>query len=101
MSRSVAWRRTCSDAASWHQDEAISATIYILREIGPTGFLLKDDAEDKKVRVFIGDPHKCSCSAFVKERDVCKHICWVLLKKFRVPRHNPGGLLFHMSNYIS
>jgi len=90
MSRSIPWRRTCSDAVSWHQDEALSATIFILREIGPTGFLLKDDAEEKKVRVLLGDRHSCSCSQFTKERDLCKHICWILLKKFRTPRNNPG-----------
>ncbi|XP_038077453.1 E3 ubiquitin-protein ligase Zswim2-like [Patiria miniata] len=89
MARSVAWRRTISDAASWHQDQAQSATIYILRETGPTGFLLKEEGETKKVKVFLGDPHSCTCSVFKKERDLCKHICWVLLKKFRVPRENP------------
>ncbi|XP_022080049.1 E3 ubiquitin-protein ligase Zswim2-like [Acanthaster planci] len=89
MARSVAWRRTVSDAASWHQDQALSATIYILRETGPTGFLLKEEGEAKKVKVFLGDPHSCTCSVFQKERDLCKHICWVLLKKFRVPRQNP------------
>ena len=51
MSRSVAWRRQLTDAASWHQDEALNATIYILREMGPTGFLLKEEGETKKYKV--------------------------------------------------
>lgn len=51
MSRSVVWRREASDAASWHQDEAVNATIYILREMGPTGFLLKEEGESKKFKV--------------------------------------------------
>ncbi|XP_071477687.1 E3 ubiquitin-protein ligase Zswim2-like [Diadema antillarum] len=87
--RSVLWQRTVSDAVSWHQDEAQSATIYILRETGPTGFLLKEEGESKKIKVLLGDPHKCTCSVFLREKELCKHICWVLLKKFRVDRHNP------------
>lgn len=93
MSRSVAWRRTVSDAASWHQDEASSATIYILREVGPTGFLLKEEGEQKYFKVFLGDPHTCTCSVYKKEKDLCKHICWVIMKKFRVSRQNPSKLL--------
>ncbi|XP_033639641.1 uncharacterized protein LOC117300072 [Asterias rubens] len=89
MARSVSWRRTVSDNLSWRQDQAQSATIYILRETGPTGFLLKEEGETKKFKVFLGDPHSCTCPVFKKERDLCKHICWVLLKKFRVPRQNP------------
>ncbi|KAK3108108.1 hypothetical protein FSP39_001414 [Pinctada imbricata] len=89
MSRSVAWRRTCSDAVFWRQTQALNATIYILRETGPTGFLLKEDGESKPVKVFLGDPHNCTCPTFKKERDLCKHICWLILKKFRVPQTNP------------
>lgn len=36
--------------------------------------------------VFLGNPHNCTCSVFKKEKDLCKHICWILLKKFRVDR---------------
>ncbi|XP_072029613.1 E3 ubiquitin-protein ligase ZSWIM2-like [Amphiura filiformis] len=89
MARSVSWRRSPSDAASWHQDQSQTAIIYILRETGPTGFLLKEEGETKKYKVFLGDPHTCTCPVFHKEKDLCKHICWVLLKKFRVPRENP------------
>jgi E3 ubiquitin-protein ligase ZSWIM2 len=41
-------------------------------------------------QVFLGDPHSCTCSTFLKDRDLCKHICWLILKKFRVPQNNPG-----------
>lgn len=51
MSRSVPFRRTVSDAVSWRQDQAMNATIYILREMGPTGFLLKEEGETKKFKV--------------------------------------------------
>ncbi|KAJ8024520.1 E3 ubiquitin-protein ligase Zswim2 [Holothuria leucospilota] len=88
MSRSVPFRRTATDAVSWRQDQAQNATIYILREMGPTGFLLKEEGETKKFKVFLGDPHTCTCPVFKKEKDLCKHICWVLLKKFRIPRED-------------
>nr|XP_033800189.1 E3 ubiquitin-protein ligase ZSWIM2 isoform X2 [Geotrypetes seraphini] len=86
MSRRTSWRRTVNEVVNWHQDQALSTTIYILREIGPTGFLLKEDEELKNFKVLLGDPHSCSCSTFAKEKDLCKHICWVLLKKFKLPR---------------
>jgi len=90
MSRSVVWRRTCSIVAKHHQEQAVSATMYILREIGPTGFLIKEESESKNVQVFLGEPHRCTCTTFKKENDLCKHICWLLLKKFSVPPHDPG-----------
>ncbi|CAK8689624.1 unnamed protein product [Clavelina lepadiformis] len=88
MSRSVSWQRAPSDAVSWRQDQALSSTIYILREIGPTSFLLKEDGAAKKVKASLGDPHLCNCSEFKKERSPCKHICWLLLKKFKLNRQN-------------
>ena len=51
MARSVPYRRSASDAASWRQDQALNATIYILREIGPTGYILKEEGEQKKFKV--------------------------------------------------
>lgn len=36
----------------------------------------------------MGDQHQCSCSAFQRDRELCKHICWLLLKRYRVPRTN-------------
>ncbi|XP_010226656.1 PREDICTED: E3 ubiquitin-protein ligase ZSWIM2 [Tinamus guttatus] len=38
------------------------------------------------VSVVLGEPHACSCAAFRKERGLCKHLCWILLKKYRLPR---------------
>ncbi|XP_050419026.1 E3 ubiquitin-protein ligase Zswim2 [Patella vulgata] len=89
MARSVAWRRTLNDIVCWRQAEASNATIYILRETGPTAFLLKEEGEQKNVKAFLGDPHSCTCAQFRKDKDLCKHICWLLLKKFRVPKENP------------
>ena len=51
MTRTVAWQRAPSDTVSWRQDQALNATIYILRELGPTSFLLKEDGQAKKFKV--------------------------------------------------
>lgn len=51
MARSVQWRRTASDLVSWRQDQGLEATIYIVREQGPTAFLLKEEGANKPVRV--------------------------------------------------
>ena len=51
MSRAAAWQHNLSDAISWHQDQALSSMFFILREVGPTSFLLKEDGSDKKFKV--------------------------------------------------
>ncbi|XP_061413043.1 E3 ubiquitin-protein ligase ZSWIM2 isoform X2 [Lethenteron reissneri] len=88
MSRSVRWRREASDLVSWSQDQALNTTMYILRQFGPTGFMLQEEGQRSTVKVLLGDPHHCSCQTFCKEKDLCKHICWLLLKKFRLPREH-------------
>uniref|UniRef100_A0A8C7PGF0 Zinc finger, SWIM-type containing 2 n=1 Tax=Oncorhynchus mykiss TaxID=8022 RepID=A0A8C7PGF0_ONCMY len=70
MFRKTVWKNTVSDAVSWHQDEALNTTMFILKEYGPTGFLLKEEGEPKNFKVFLGDPHT------------------VLLRKFRLPREH-------------
>jgi E3 ubiquitin-protein ligase ZSWIM2 len=89
MARSCPYRREVSDACNWHQDEALNSTIFILHQTGPTGFLLKEEGEHKNFKVFLGDVHTCTCPVFKKEKDLCKHICWLLLKRFRVLRSDP------------
>ncbi|XP_061082942.1 E3 ubiquitin-protein ligase ZSWIM2 [Conger conger] len=86
MFRKTLWRHTVSDVVHLHQDRALNTTIFILKEYGPTGFLLKEEGESKKFKVCLGNPHTCTCLTYVKERDLCKHICWVLMRKFRLPR---------------
>ncbi|XP_007963768.3 E3 ubiquitin-protein ligase ZSWIM2 [Chlorocebus sabaeus] len=86
-------RRHLSERLSWHQDQALSSSIYLLREMGPTGFLLREEEpEYMDFRVFLGDPHVCNCSTFLKGGELCKHICWVLLKKFKLPRNHESAL---------
>lgn len=51
MNRKRVWRKAASDAVSWHQDESLKTTVFILKEFGPTGFLLKEDREPKNYKV--------------------------------------------------
>ncbi|XP_025785160.1 E3 ubiquitin-protein ligase ZSWIM2 [Puma concolor] len=86
-------RRHLSNHLSWQQDLALSGSIYLLREMGPTGFLLREEEpENRDFRVFLGNPHVCNCSTFLKGGELCKHICWVLLKKFKLPRNHECAL---------
>ncbi|XP_023568047.1 E3 ubiquitin-protein ligase ZSWIM2 isoform X2 [Octodon degus] len=85
-------RRHPSDSLSWRQDQALGSSVYLLREIGPTGFLLREEEpEIGDFRVFLGNPHVCNCSTFLKGGELCKHICWILLKKFRLPRNHESA----------
>lgn len=52
MSRTKPWRHALSDVACASQAFAASATMYILRQTGPTGFLLKEEGETKDFKVF-------------------------------------------------
>ncbi|KFO27949.1 E3 ubiquitin-protein ligase ZSWIM2 [Fukomys damarensis] len=85
-------RRHPSDCLSWQQDQALGSSIYLLREMGPTGFLLREEEpENGDFRVFLGNPHVCNCSTFLKGGELCKHICWILLKKFKLPRNHESA----------
>ena len=97
MSRSFPWRHTSSDVVHARQLQAIQARIYVLQENGPTAFTVKEHDSPKKLRVTLGDPCACTCSTFIRERELCIHILWVMLKVFRIPPENPiswqGGLV--------
>ncbi|XP_008063885.1 E3 ubiquitin-protein ligase ZSWIM2 [Carlito syrichta] len=85
-------RRRLSASLSWRQDQALGSSIYLLRQMGPTGFLLREEEpENREFRVFLGNPHVCNCSTFLKGGELCKHICWVLLKKFKLPRNHESA----------
>ncbi|XP_029307038.1 LOW QUALITY PROTEIN: E3 ubiquitin-protein ligase ZSWIM2 [Cottoperca gobio] len=84
MFRRSAWRHTVSDAVRFHQEQALNTTMFVLKTFGPTRFLL-GEGETTTFRVCLGDPHACSCSVFIKEQVPCKHICWVLMRRFKLP----------------
>ncbi|XP_051022308.1 E3 ubiquitin-protein ligase ZSWIM2 [Acomys russatus] len=85
-------QRYLSKSLIRQQDQALSSSIYLLRQIGPTGFLLREEEpESGDFRVLLGNPHECNCPTFLKRRELCKHICWVLLKKFKLPRNHESA----------
>ncbi|CAF1414770.1 unnamed protein product [Rotaria magnacalcarata] len=88
MSRSMPYRLECPEKCLQTQDDALNSTFFILRQTGPTAFVIKED-DERIFKVFLGDQHQCSCNAFQRDRELCKHLCWLLLKRFRVPRTNP------------
>ncbi|XP_017295642.2 E3 ubiquitin-protein ligase ZSWIM2 [Kryptolebias marmoratus] len=88
MLRRTGCRNTASDAVRSHQDQALDTTMFLIRSCGPAAFLLRENGEARDLKVCLGDPHTCSCSVFSREREPCKHICWVLLRKFRLPREH-------------
>lgn len=51
MSRSVSWRRLCTDLVSERIQEALHSVVYILHQTGPTGYVIKKEGEDKKHKV--------------------------------------------------
>ncbi|KAK1336464.1 hypothetical protein QTO34_002493 [Cnephaeus nilssonii] len=85
-------RRHLSRRLSRAQDRALGGSIFLLRESGPTGFLLREEEPAfRDFRVFLGNPHTCNCPAFQKGAELCKHICWILLKKFKLPRNHESS----------
>ncbi|CAF3787582.1 unnamed protein product [Rotaria sordida] len=88
MSRSLPYRLECPEKCLQAQDDALNSTFFILRQTGPTAFVIKED-DERIFKAFLGDQHQCTCNVFQRDRDLCKHICWLLLKRFRVPRTNP------------
>ena len=51
MSRRRPWRRTCPDVVESRINQAMQSRIYIVNQTGPTGFVIKEDANDKKYKV--------------------------------------------------
>ncbi|XP_044301134.1 E3 ubiquitin-protein ligase ZSWIM2 isoform X3 [Varanus komodoensis] len=86
-------RVSASPELGWRQDQALGSTMRVVRELGPTAFVLQEEEQQAaEYRVSLGNPHSCTCSVFVKDKDLCKHICWLLLKKFKLPRDHEYAL---------
>ncbi|KAF6776889.1 hypothetical protein AHF37_03261 [Paragonimus kellicotti] len=90
MSRSINYRIRRTEEVKQCQNDALSATIFLLKEFGPTSFLLQDENQ-RKFRVHIGEEHTCSCSTFKASRELCTHIFWIMLKRFKVHIDDPVG----------
>ena len=55
MSRSISWRRVCPDFVNTRIEEAYEKVVYIVHQTGPTGFVLKQEGEFKKFKVYNTD----------------------------------------------
>ena len=51
MTKHVACRRSCPETVKNRIQQALQATLYILHQTGPTGFLLKEEGTSKKLKV--------------------------------------------------
>jgi len=103
MSRAVGWVSSPSDIVKSSIAKALRHSFSILRELGPTSFTIKDAASVREqqaeggggssakrvFKVTLGATHSCTCIPFRHEKALCKHICWMLLKKFRIPQQHP------------
>ena len=56
MARASNWRRTCPDSVRRTMDELQGATVYLLHQTGPTGFVVKAENNDKKCKVSFRSP---------------------------------------------
>lgn len=64
------------------------AGLFVLREPGPTSFVLRGEASAREFRVSIGETHSCSCRAGGGS-ELCEHVIFVLVRVFRMPVENP------------
>uniref|UniRef100_A0A3Q0KBH5 E3 ubiquitin-protein ligase ZSWIM2 n=1 Tax=Schistosoma mansoni TaxID=6183 RepID=A0A3Q0KBH5_SCHMA len=88
MSNYISHQIKRPDIVRRNQEEARSATLYILKQYGPTFYLLQDGLK-QKYKVQLGDVHTCSCGNFTKNRELCVHLCWMLIRRFKVDPNNP------------
>ncbi|TNN10636.1 E3 ubiquitin-protein ligase ZSWIM2 isoform 2 [Schistosoma japonicum] len=88
MTKYISYQAKRPDNVRKNQEDAQNATIYILKQYGPTFYLLQDHTE-QKYKVYLGDVHTCSCDNFTKDRELCIHLCWMLVKRFKVDPNNP------------
>ncbi|CAH8506062.1 unnamed protein product [Heterobilharzia americana] len=88
MTKHINYQIKRSENIRRKQEESQSATIYIIKQYGPTFYLLQDDTE-QKFKVHLGDIHTCSCDNYVKTQELCIHICWLLIKRLKVDPNNP------------
>jgi E3 ubiquitin-protein ligase ZSWIM2 len=111
MSRAVPWVSTPSDIVSASIESAKRKSFFILKQIGPTSFILRDGASKREqqaegnggssskneYKVQLGAVHSCTCFGFRKEKRLCRHICWIILKKFKIPEGHP---LTYQAGYV-
>ena len=99
------WLRNPHETTESNQQKALKTTFLITKKLGPTLFELIKPGENanlmeqgknktvKCYKVRIGSLHTCTCKNYGKYRidsnsngsfPLCIHICWILLKYFRL-----------------
>ena len=109
MARALPYRARPPPAVAAILAETPYTRIYVLREPGPTSFVVRGDASPRKCappthtawrqfapltrcgmgprfKVSIGEQHACSCHT---NQELCEHIIFVLVRVFRMPVENP------------
>mmetsp|Transcript_40328 Transcript_40328/g.96753 ORF Transcript_40328/g.96753 Transcript_40328/m.96753 type:complete len:758 (+) Transcript_40328:35-2308(+) len=84
--RSAPYRMRPPETYEKVKEEAIGSRFFVLQQVGPTGFVLRDE-HDNKFRVFVGDRLSCGCGNSGAEH--CVHTVYVMIKVLRVPEANP------------
>lgn len=84
--RSRPYKRRPTEAFEKVREQAQQSRFFVLQSLGPTSFVLRDEAEHK-FKACIGSRHSCSCGHCGDEH--CVHTAFVLLKILRVPPDNP------------
>jgi len=86
MIRARPFENHCCENVKEHVKNIIDRDVkfYLVQTSGPTSYVVKG-ALDTKFKVFLGNPHGCSC----KRGNLCVHILFVLLKVLRVSEDDP------------
>ncbi|GAV03129.1 hypothetical protein RvY_13604 [Ramazzottius varieornatus] len=86
MSSKLTWvAKPSTDVAKAIQlAEKSSGSILIAKTLGPLSFVLLEEDSYETHKVNLGELHSCECSTFQKTEEPCVHICWLLLRKFKV-----------------
>eukprot|EP01136_Pigoraptor_vietnamica_P039318 Opistho-1_new@9939 len=75
--------RVAVDNPDSRVDKALRVRLYLLRQGGPSSFVVCSDSTEIKHQVLIG-PQTCTCG-----RDYCVHLLFVMLRVLMVPRTSP------------
>ncbi|TNJ29517.1 hypothetical protein GMRT_11688 [Giardia muris] len=70
------------------------ARFYVLSQPGPLTFVLQARGPDGSpdgslIRISLGAPHSCSCSDGHGRGQICIHIAFLLVRRFRLPEGHP------------
>jgi hypothetical protein len=90
MSREIPWRALCPEIVRCRQLQALyGPTMFLVRRPGPLSLVLQGSANSKPIKVRLSGVHWCSCKTFTFEKELCVHLCWGLLRLFRILPSNP------------